>query len=106
MSRITLIKDKKIISQHIKILKTFKNDFTCTLITNMTTNQEYERFDSEEGDPILKIIEKYQNKPSIKLIKSKKKINLKLLDLEKLILMRSLSVFKIFIPKRNLKKVI
>lgn len=72
MSRITLTEDKKIISQHIKIPKTFENDFTCTSITNMTTNQEYEHFDSEEGDPILKIIKKYQNKPSIKLIKSKK----------------------------------
>ena len=40
---------------------------------NMTVNQEYECSDSEDDDPFLKIIKKYQNRPTIKLIKAKNK---------------------------------
>ena len=58
----------------------------------ISKNQEYESFDSSEGDPVTSIIKKYQNHPSIKL--SKTKNNLKLLDLGKLILMRSKSLSK------------
>ena len=39
----------------------------------MPKNQEYESFDSSEGNPVLSIIKKYQNHPSIKLIKTKSK---------------------------------
>ena len=39
----------------------------------MSTNQEFEYSDSPKEDPLLKIIGKYQNHPSIKLIKSKYK---------------------------------
>ena len=39
----------------------------------MPTNQEFEYSDSPEEDPLLRIIGKYQNHPSIKLIKSKNK---------------------------------
>ena len=39
----------------------------------MPTNQEFEYSDSPKEDPLLKIIGKYQNHPSIKLIKSKNK---------------------------------
>ena len=39
----------------------------------MPKNQEYESFDSSEGNPVSRIIKKYQNHPSIKLIKTKNK---------------------------------
>ena len=39
----------------------------------MPTNQEFEYSDSPEEDPLLRTIRKYQNHPSIKLIKSKNK---------------------------------
>ena len=39
----------------------------------MPTNQEFEYSDSPEEDPLLRIIGKCQNHPSIKLIKSKNK---------------------------------
>ena len=39
----------------------------------MPTNQEFEYSDSPEEDPLLRIIGKYQNHPSINLIKSKNK---------------------------------
>ena len=39
----------------------------------MPANQEFECSDSPEEDPLLRIIEKYQNQPNIKLIKSKNK---------------------------------
>ena len=39
----------------------------------MPKNQEYESFDSSEGNPVSSIIKKYQNHPSIKLIKTKNK---------------------------------
>ena len=58
----------------------------------MPKNQEYESFDSSEEDPVSNIIKKYQNHPSIKLIKTKN--NPKLLDLGKLILMRSKTLSK------------
>ena len=37
----------------------------------MSTNQEFKCSDSQEEDPLLRIIGKYQNHPGIKLIKSK-----------------------------------
>ena len=58
----------------------------------MPKNQEYESFDSSEEDPVSSIIKKYQNHPSIKFIKTKN--NPKLLDLGKLILMRSKTLSK------------
>ena len=39
----------------------------------MPKNQEFEYPDSPAEDPLLRIIGKYQNHPSIKLIKSKNK---------------------------------
>ena len=39
----------------------------------MPTDQEFEYSDSPEEDSLLRIIGKYQNHPSIKLIKSKNK---------------------------------
>ena len=52
----------------------------------MPTIQEFEYSDSPEEDPLLRIIGKYQNHPSIKLIKSKNKS--KRSNSEGLILMR------------------
>ena len=67
----------------------------------MPSNQKFECLDPSEKDHLLRIIKKYQNHPSIKLIKAKK--NPKLLDSEKLILTRSKSLSKILTPKRHLK---
>ena len=67
----------------------------------MPSNQEFEFLDPSEKDPFLRIIKKYQNHPSIKLIKAKNKS--KILDSEKLILTRSKSLSKILTPKRHLK---
>ena len=39
----------------------------------MPKNQEYESFDLSEGNLVTSIIKKYQNHPSIKLIKTKNK---------------------------------
>ena len=39
----------------------------------MPKNQEHESFDSSEENTVSSIIKKYQNHPSIKLIKSKNK---------------------------------
>ena len=58
----------------------------------MPKNQEYESFDSSAENPVSCIIKKYQNHPSIKLIKTKKYP--KFLDLGKIIQMRSKSLSK------------
>ena len=55
------------------IAKTFNEYFINIPIKNMPKNQEYESFDSSEGNPVSSIIKKYQNHPSIKLIKTKNK---------------------------------
>lgn len=39
----------------------------------MTKNEEYECFGSKEDDPVLRIMGKYQNKPSMKSIKFRNK---------------------------------
>ena len=72
-SRITLIEDEKTICQDIEIAKTFNEYFISIPIKNMPSNQEFECLDSSEKDPLLRIINKYQNHPSIKLIKAKNK---------------------------------
>ena len=43
-------------------------------ILNVPTNQEFECSVTQENDPLLRIIEKYQNHPSVQLIKSKNKL--------------------------------
>ena len=72
-SRIILIEDEKTISQDIEIAKTFNEYFISIPIKNMPSNQEFEWLDPSEKDPLLRIIKKYQNYPSIKLIKAKNK---------------------------------
>ena len=72
-SRITLIEEERVISQDHLIAKTFNEYFINIPIKNMPKNQEYESFDSSEGNPVSSIIKKYQNHPSIKLIKTKNK---------------------------------
>ena len=71
VSKITLIENSQIISQDKQIAKIFNQYFIPML--NMPTNQEFEYSDSPEEDSLLRIIGKYQNHPSIKLIKSKNK---------------------------------
>ena len=70
-SKITLIEDEKTISQDIEIAKTSNEYFISIPIKNMPSNQEFECLDPSEEDPVLRIIKKYQNHPSIKLIKAK-----------------------------------
>ena len=73
VSKITLIEDNQIISQDKQIAKIFNESFISIPILNMPINQEFEYSDSPEEDPLLRTIRKYQNHPSIKLIKSKNK---------------------------------
>ena len=62
------------LSHKIKqMAKIFIEYFITILILNMPTNQEFEYSDAPEEDPLLRAIGKYQNHPSIKLIKSKNK---------------------------------
>ena len=68
-SKITLIEDNQIISQDKQIANIFNEYFINIPVLNMPTNQEFEYSDSPEEDPLLRIIGKYQNHPSIKLIK-------------------------------------
>ena len=72
-SRITLIEEERVFSQDHLIAKTFNKHFMNIPFKNMPKNQEYESFDSSEGNPVSSIIKKYQNHPSIKLIKTKNK---------------------------------
>ena len=68
VSKTTLIEDNQIISQDKQIAKIFNEYFITIPILNMPTNPEFEYSDSREGDPLLRIIGKYQNHPSIKLV--------------------------------------
>ena len=61
-----LVDDNQIISQD-------ENIFMSIPILNMPTDQEFQYSYSPEEDSLLRIIGKYQNHPSIKLIKSKNK---------------------------------
>ena len=72
-SIITLTEEKRVIFQDYLIAKTFNEYFTSIPIKNMPKNPEYESFGSSEENPVSSIIKKYQNHPSIKLIKSKNK---------------------------------
>ena len=60
-------------SQDHLIAKTFNKYLVSIPIKNMPKNREFESFDSSEEDPLSCIIKKYQNHPSINLIKSKNK---------------------------------
>ena len=62
--------DDKIASYDDQIAKKFSEYFISILILNMPSNG-YKCPDSSEQDPILKIIDKYKDHPSIKLIKAK-----------------------------------
>ena len=70
-SKITLIEKEKIVSDDKQIAKIFNDYFISIPILNMPTNQEFECSVTQEEDPLLRIIEKYRNYPSVKLIKSK-----------------------------------
>ena len=69
-SKINLVEDDKIISCDDQIAKKFSEYFINITILNMPSNG-YKWPDSSEQDPILKILDKYKNNPSIKLIKAK-----------------------------------
>ena len=69
-SKINLVEDDKIISRDNQITKKVSEYFTNISILNMPSNG-YKCPYSSEQDPILKILDKYKNHPSIKLIKAK-----------------------------------
>ena len=69
-SKINLVEDNKIISRDDQIAKKFSEYFINIPILNMP-GYGYKCPDSSEQDPILKILDKYKNHPSIKLIKAK-----------------------------------
>ena len=69
-SKINLVEDDKIISRDDQIAKKFSEYFISIPILNMPSNR-YKCPNSSEQDPILKILDKYNDHPSIKLIKAK-----------------------------------
>ena len=69
-SKINLVKDDKIISRDDQIAKKFCEYFISIPILNMPSNG-YKCPHSSEQDPILKILHKYKDHPSMKLIKAK-----------------------------------
>ena len=69
-SKINLVEDDKIISRDDQIAKKFSEYFISIPILNMSSNG-YKCPHSSEQDPILKILDKYKDHPSIKLIKAK-----------------------------------
>ena len=69
-SKINLVEDDKIISRDDQIAKKFSEYFINISILNMPSNG-FKCPDSSEQYPILKILYKYKNHPSIKLIKAK-----------------------------------
>ena len=69
-SKINLVEDNEIISPEDQIAKKFSEYFKNIPVLNMPSNG-YKCPDSSEQDPILKILEKYKNHRSIKLIKAK-----------------------------------
>ena len=69
-SQINLVEDDKSISRDDQISKKFSGYFIRIPILNMPSNG-YKCPDSSEQDPILKILDKYKDHPSIELIKAK-----------------------------------
>ena len=69
-SKINLVEDDKIISPDEQIAKNPSEYFIIIPILNMPSNG-FKCLHSSEQDPILKILDKYKDNPSIKLIKAK-----------------------------------
>ena len=65
-----MVEDDKTISPNEQIVKKFSEQFISIPILNMPSNG-YEYQDSSEQDPILEILDKYKDHPSIKLIKAR-----------------------------------
>ena len=64
-----MVEDDKIIFRDDQIAKKFSEYFISIPILNMPSNR-YKCPHSSEQDPILKILDKYKDHPSIKLIKA------------------------------------
>ena len=65
-----MVEDDKINSRDDQIAKKFSKFFISIPILNVP-NDGYKCPDASEQEPILKILDKYKNHPSIKLIKAK-----------------------------------
>ena len=70
-SNISLTEDEKIISGDNRIAKKFSEYFINIPILNIPSHGYNKCPDSLEQDPVLKIVHKYRDRPSIKLIKVK-----------------------------------
>ena len=68
-SKINLVEDDKIVSRDGQIVKKFSEYFISLPILNMSSNG-YKYTDSSEQGPILKILDKFKDHSSIKLIKA------------------------------------
>ena len=91
-SRIILKEEERVISEDHLLAKTFNKFFINIPIKNMVKHQEYESFDLSEENFVSSIIKKYQNHPSIKLIKTKNKS--KTFRFKETSLMKSNSLYK------------
>ena len=98
-----MIEKEKIVSDDKQIAKIFNDYFISIPILNMPTNQEFECSVTQEEDPLLRIIEKYRNHPSVKLIKSKN--GLRTFRFRET-LTRLKGILRVLILKKHLKKVI
>ena len=101
--KINLVKDDKIISRDDQIAKKFSKYFISIPILNMPSNG-YKCQDLSTQDPILKILDKYKDHPSIKLIKAKNKSQF--LSSVKLTSEKSKNLSKVMAPKKPHKMMI
>ena len=102
-SKIDLVEDDKIISRDDQIAKKFSEYFISIPILNMPSNG-YKCPHSSEQDPILKILDKYKDHPSIKLIKAKN--SSKVLSSVKLTSKKSKKLSKVLTRKKTHKRMI
>ena len=69
---ITLVENDEIITDDLKVAEIFNNFFSEIVPNlNITTNEDILTDTSYIDDPVLKAIKKYENHPSLKMIKKK-----------------------------------
>ena len=102
-SKINLVEEDEIISRGEQIAKKFSEYFISIPILNMPSNG-YKCPHSSEQDPILKILDKYKDHPSIKLIKAKN--SSKVFKFRQIDIRKSKKLSKIFTQKKPHKRII
>ena len=98
-----MVEDDKIVSRDGQIVKKFSEYFISLPILNMSSNG-YKYTDSSEQGPILKILDKFKDHSSIKLIKAK--TTLKFLSSVKLTSKKSKNLSKGLTRKKLHKRMI